>query len=99
MSVGNDIKIWDLRIGRMAYEISAHGGSCTAVKFSASGEYFASAGEDNLVMIWNNNFRNTLNVGESLESAEDKVISAKEKSKYKSNARTKVRKKKRVVCR
>ncbi len=34
VSAGNDLKIWDLRIGRMAYEISAHGGSCTAVKFS-----------------------------------------------------------------
>ncbi len=40
-----------------------------------------------------------MNIGETLESVEEKVLRTKDKTKYKSNARTKVHKKKRVVKR
>ena len=60
MSGGNEIKIWDLRIGRLAYEISAHSGCVNSVKFSRCGEYFGSGGIDSLVTTWNSNFSNQL---------------------------------------
>ncbi len=70
ISAGNEIKIWDLRIGRLAYTISAHNGSCHSVKFSKCGEYFCSGGADGLVMTWNSNFCNTVNFG-GIENVEE----------------------------
>jgi len=95
LSGGSEIKIWDLRIGRLAYQINGHNGQCKAVKFSKSGEYFASGGADNLVMIWNSNFCNTQGVG--LENIEDKFT--EEIGKFKSNTRTQPKSKRRKIKR
>lgn len=77
----------------MAYQISAHNGCCNAVKFSRSGEYFASGGVDNLVTTWNSNFYNEVNMG-GIENVEEKY--SEEYNTFKSNTRTKPKLRKRV---
>jgi centriolar protein POC1 len=49
------LKIWDLRQGQLLYTLYGHEGSTTAVTYSQQGDYFASGGVDNMVMVWRSN--------------------------------------------
>ncbi|KAJ0179537.1 hypothetical protein K1T71_005249 [Dendrolimus kikuchii] len=50
------MKILDLLEGHPIYTLSGHSGPINTVNFSASGDSFASGGEDKLVFIWRTNF-------------------------------------------
>lgn len=53
--------------GRLFYTLHGHQGPCTAVAFSKSGEYFASGGSDEQVLVWKTNF-DQLDFSEVLQS-------------------------------
>lgn len=57
ISGSNDatIKIWDVRMGQILFTLYGHEGSASAVNFSPCGDYFASGGEDSIVMTWKSN--------------------------------------------
>ena len=57
LSGSNDttIKIWDVRQGQILYTLYGHEGSASAVNFSNCGDFFASGGEDSIVMVWKSN--------------------------------------------
>jgi centriolar protein POC1 len=56
------LKIWDLREGQLLsrqllsrqllYTLHGHQGACTASAFAPTGSFFASGGEDKMVMVW-----------------------------------------------
>lgn len=53
LSAGTDgtLKIVDVLEGRPLYTLRSHKGSVTSAKFSDSGDHFASAGADKLLMV------------------------------------------------
>jgi len=57
-SVSNDskVKIWDLRKGEALFSLHGHSGAANTVSFSHSGDYFATGGDDKLVLLWKSNF-------------------------------------------
>lgn len=48
--------MWDLREGHLFYTLHGHEGATLAAAFSPAGDYFSSAGADELVMVWKSNF-------------------------------------------
>lgn len=54
-SKDSSLKIWDLREGRLLFTLQSHAGPVNAAEFSADGNFFASGGADELVMIWKSN--------------------------------------------
>lgn len=48
----------DLLEGRPIYTLKGHCGAVTAIKFSPTGEFFASGGCDQQLLIWKTNFDN-----------------------------------------
>lgn len=48
--------MWDLREGQLFYTLRGHEGASLGVAFSPAGDYFASAGADEQVMVWRTNF-------------------------------------------
>ena len=50
------LKIFDLLEGKIFYTLHGHQGPSLSVAFSKGGEYFASAGTDEQVMVWKTNF-------------------------------------------
>ncbi|XP_044745014.1 POC1 centriolar protein homolog A-like [Coccinella septempunctata] len=58
LTCGKDgkVRIVDVEEGRPIYTLGGHDGEVTCAKFSANGEYFATGGGDNLVMVWKTNF-------------------------------------------
>lgn len=50
------MKIWDLREGRLLFTLQGHTGPVNATSFTDDGNYFASGGADQLVMVWKSNF-------------------------------------------
>ncbi|KAF6772130.1 hypothetical protein AHF37_09122 [Paragonimus kellicotti] len=50
------LKIFDLLEGRPLYTLQGHTGPVTAAAFSASGDHFASGGNDEQVFLWRTNF-------------------------------------------
>ncbi|XP_034514299.1 POC1 centriolar protein homolog A isoform X5 [Ailuropoda melanoleuca] len=55
-SSDSTLKILDLMEGRLLYTLHGHQGPATTVAFSRTGEYFASGGSDEQVMVWKSNF-------------------------------------------
>ena len=53
------LKIWDLRQGHILYTLYGHEGASTSVNFSPCGDYFSSAGADQIVMVWKSNLSDT----------------------------------------
>lgn len=53
-------QVWDLREGQLMYTLHAHEGCTNSVGFSPAGDYFASAGVDEQVMVWRTNFDRNL---------------------------------------
>ena len=49
------MKIWDLREGRQLFTMKGHTGPVNCARFSSDGHFFASAGADQMVMIWKSN--------------------------------------------
>eukprot|EP00775_Hariotina_reticulata_P009180 gene9180-9346_t len=49
-------KVWDLREGQLFYTLHGHEGASLGVAFSPAGDFFASAGADEQVMVWKTNF-------------------------------------------
>ncbi|CAF0724847.1 unnamed protein product [Didymodactylos carnosus] len=50
------LKIFDLLEGRLIYTLHGHQGPAMAVAFSKQGDYFASGGQDQQVLVWKTNF-------------------------------------------
>lgn len=42
----------DLIKGKPLYTLKGHEGAVNAVEFSQSGDYFATSGDDRIVMVW-----------------------------------------------
>lgn len=61
-------QVWDLREGQLFYTLHGHEGASMGVAFSPAGDYFASAGADEQVMVWKTNFDRQLD-GYSLATA------------------------------
>jgi len=61
-------QVWDLREGQLFYTLHGHEGASLGVAFSPAGDYFASAGADEQVMVWKTNFDRVLE-GYSLATA------------------------------
>jgi centriolar protein POC1 len=49
------LKVWDLSQGRVIYTLYGHEGSSNSAHFSPCGDYFTSAGNDSIVMVWKSN--------------------------------------------
>lgn len=58
LTCGKDgqVRIIDVVEGRPIYTLGGHEGGVTCGKFSADGNYFATGGADQLVMVWKTNF-------------------------------------------
>lgn len=58
LSTSNDhtLKVCDLREGQLMYTLHGHEGATSSACFSPGGEFFASAGADEQVMVWRTNF-------------------------------------------
>lgn len=54
-SADSSLRLWDLREGRLLFTLQAHVGAVNAAAFSADGNFFASGGADQLVMVWRAN--------------------------------------------
>lgn len=49
-------QVWDLREGQLFYTLHGHEGAALGTAFSPAGNYFASSGADEQVMVWKTNF-------------------------------------------
>ncbi|XP_021096897.1 POC1 centriolar protein homolog A isoform X2 [Heterocephalus glaber] len=65
-SSDSTLKILDLMEGRLLYTLHGHQGPAITVAFSRTGEYFASGGSDEQVMVWKSNF-DVVDYGEVIE--------------------------------
>jgi WD40 repeat protein len=54
-SKDSTLKVWDIREGRLLFTMQGHTGPVNAAKFSTDGNFFASGGADQLVMVWKSN--------------------------------------------
>ena len=54
-SKDSSLRIWDIREGRLIYTLHGHTGPALAARFSQDGNFFASGGADQLVMVWRSN--------------------------------------------
>lgn len=72
------LKIWDLREGRLLFTLQGHSGPVNCARFSKDGDFFASGGADQLVMLWKSNL---YGVGEQ-EEAEKAVSLRSSTSSY-----------------
>ena len=61
VSSDNKIKIWELKQGRLGWTVFGHEGDVRTIEFNEKGDYFATGGDDKLVMIWMSNFDRELN--------------------------------------
>jgi centriolar protein POC1 len=61
VSDDNKIKIWELKQGRLGWTVFGHEGNVRTLEFNEKGDYFATGGDDKLVMIWSSNFDRDLN--------------------------------------
>jgi centriolar protein POC1 len=68
-------QVWDLREGQLFYTLHGHEGASMGVAFSPAGDYFASAGADEQVMVWKTNFDRQLD-GYSLATAVRQPVGA-----------------------
>ena len=50
------LKVFDLREGQLFYTLHGHEGAATCAAFAPGGDFFASAGADEQVMVWRTNF-------------------------------------------
>lgn len=50
------LQVWDLREGQLFYTLHGHEGATYGVDFSPAGDFFASAGADEQVLVWRSNF-------------------------------------------
>ncbi|KAK1799623.1 hypothetical protein P4O66_006082, partial [Electrophorus voltai] len=55
-SSDSTLKVLDLVEGRLLYTLHGHQGPARCVAFSRNGDYFASGGSDEQVMVWQTNF-------------------------------------------
>lgn len=69
------LQVWDLREGQLFYTLHGHEGASMGVAFSPAGDYFASAGADEQVMVWKTNFDRQLD-GYSLATAVRQPVDA-----------------------
>ena len=51
-SKDSTVKIWDLREGRLLFSLQSHTGPVRSAAFSDDGNFFASGGADQMLMIW-----------------------------------------------
>lgn len=49
-------QVWDLREGQLFYTLHGHEGATYGVNFSPAGDFFASGGADEQVLVWRTNF-------------------------------------------
>ncbi|XP_069156940.1 POC1 centriolar protein homolog A isoform X2 [Procambarus clarkii] len=56
-SADGTLKLLDLMEGRVIYTLHGHQGAVTCCGFARDGEYFASGGKDQQVMVWKTNFK------------------------------------------
>lgn len=49
-------QVWDLREGQLFYTLHGHEGATYGVDFSPAGDFFASGGADEQVLVWRTNF-------------------------------------------
>jgi WD40 repeat protein len=69
VSSDNKIKIWELKQGRLGWTVFGHEGEIRTIDFNEKGDYFATGGDDKLVMIWMTNFdRDLNNAGRGVEN-------------------------------
>ncbi|UXI22744.1 Uncharacterized protein NH340_JMT08687 [Sarcoptes scabiei] len=57
-SLDQTCKIIDVFEGRTLFTLKAHTGPVNCVSFSSDGKYFASAGQDHVVLLWRSNLPN-----------------------------------------
>ena len=50
------VQVWDLREGQLFYTLHGHEGATYGVDFSPAGDFFASGGADEQVLVWRTNF-------------------------------------------
>lgn len=50
------MQVWDLREGQLFYTLHGHEGATHGVDFSPAGDFFASGGADEQVLVWRTNF-------------------------------------------
>jgi Prp8 binding protein len=50
--IDNDIKVWDIRTGKILYKLEGHADSVTGMELSPDGAHLLSNGMDNTVRIW-----------------------------------------------
>lgn len=50
------MQVWDLREGQLFYTLHGHEGATYGVDFSPAGDFFASCGADEQVLVWRTNF-------------------------------------------
>jgi centriolar protein POC1 len=55
-SSDSTMKVMDVLEGYPIYTLQRHDGPVTSVTFSANGEYFASGGVDQQILVWKTNF-------------------------------------------
>ena len=53
-------QVWDLREGQLFYTLHGHEGATYGVDFSPAGDFFASGGADEQVLVWRTNFDRVL---------------------------------------
>lgn len=61
----NDIRVWDVRSGKIVGTLTGHDALITSLKFIASGDEIISADKDGRILIWN---MNTWTVKDSLDT-------------------------------
>jgi WD40 repeat protein len=93
-SKDSSLKIWDIREGRLLYTMHGHSGPVHTAKFSNDGNFFASGGSDQLVMVWKSNIMGYTSSflgteGDELKSPMDKTKSrSNDKLRSSSNSQT-----------
>jgi WD40 repeat protein len=50
---GNDLRLWNIKVGQVEAELAGHGGRVNDLCFTADSERLVSAGEDGSVRVWN----------------------------------------------
>ena len=58
-----------MKEGRLGWTLYGHSGAVKSASFCEKGDYFATGGEDNLVMIWKSNFDVGLGITNRINSS------------------------------